>query len=265
MRYFPTVCPRKNICAHEYTLRVRPRFYVPDLDPMAARVPLPDEEAAHLVRVLRLGAGAEVEVFDGRGGLWRAEVVEAGKRSAAVRALDRVAPAPEIRLPVVLVISVLKADKMDDVVRDAVMLGATGIRPVVSDRSEISLSTVEKSERVARWQRIAVSSAKQCGRAVVPIVAAAQTLAGYLAEPVTGVRLLCMEPSAAGDTRTVQAIPKPASAHVIVGPEGGWAANEVAAAIRAGAVPVSLGTRTLRADAAPVVALTALLTTWSEL
>jgi len=244
---------------------VRPRFYVPDLDAAAARVLLPDEEAAHLVRVLRLGTGAEVEVFDGRGGLWRAEVVEAGKRSAAVRALEPVTPAPELSLPVVLVISVLKADKMDDVVRDAVMLGATGIRPVVSDRSEITLSTVIKSERVARWQRIAVSSAKQCGRAVVPVVAAAQTLAGYLAEPVNGVRLLCVEPLVADDTRTVQAIPKPVSAHVIVGPEGGWAPAELATALASGAVPLSLGGRILRADAAPLVALAALLTTWSEL
>lgn len=244
---------------------MRPRFYVPELDATAARVPLPDDEAEHLARVLRLGVGAEVEVFDGRGGLWRAEVVEAGKRSAAVRALEAVTPAPEIGLPVVLVVSVLKADKMDDVVRDAVMLGATGIRPVVSDRSEISLATIEKSRRVARWQRIAVSSAKQCGRAVVPVVAPAQTLPAYLAEPVSGVRLICVEPSAAGDPRTVQAIPKPTAAHVIVGPEGGWAPAELAAALSAGAVPVSLGGRTLRADAAPLVALTALLTTWSVL
>ena len=265
MRYFPTVCPRKNICAHEYTLRVRPRFYVPGLDATAARVPLPDDEAEHLVRVLRLTTGAEVEVFDGRGGLWRAEVVESGKRSASVRAFEAIAPAPEVAVPLTLVISILKADKMDDVVRDAVMLGATAIRPVVSDRSEISLSTVEKSQRVARWQRIAVSSAKQCGRAVVPVVAIAQTLVGYLAEPADAVRLLCVEPSAGDDTRTVQAIPKPASAHVIVGPEGGWAPAELVAALAAGAVPISLGGRTLRADAAPLVALTALLTTWGEL
>ncbi len=244
---------------------MRPRFYVPDLDATAARASLPDEEAEHLVRVLRLGIGAEVEVFDGRGGLWRAEVVEADKRSASVHAIERVTPAPEVAVPVVLVISVLKADKMDDVVRDAVMLGATGIVPVVSERSEISLSAVEKSGRVARWQRIAVSSAKQCGRAVVPVVAAAQTLVGYLAEPADGVRLLCVEPSAGDDTRTVHAIPKPASAHVIVGPEGGWAPAERAAALAAGAVPMSLGGRTLRADAAPLVALTALFTTWEEL
>jgi 16S rRNA (uracil1498-N3)-methyltransferase len=244
---------------------VRPRFYVPDLDATAARAALPDEEAEHLARVLRLGPGAEVEVFDGRGGLWRAEVVEAGKRSAAVRAIEAVTPAPEVGLPIAVVISILKADKMDDVVRDAVMLGATAIVPVVSERSEISLSTVEKSQRVARWQRIAVSSAKQCGRAVVPAVAPALTLAAYLAKPVAAVRLICVEPSAGAEVRIVQAVPRPASAHVIVGPEGGWSAGELEAARSAGAIAVSLGGRTLRADAAPLVALTALLTTWSEL
>lgn len=245
---------------------MRPRFYVPDFDAAAARVPLPGDEAAHLVRVLRLGTGAEIDVFDGRGGLWRAEVVEAGKRSAAVRAVEPVTPAPELTVPVVLVISVLKADKIDDVVRDAVMLGATGILPVVSERSEISLAAVEKSHRVARWQRIAVSSAKQCGRAVVPVLGPATGFAAYLAEPASGLRLICVEPSAVhGDTRSVQQVARPASAHVIVGPEGGWTADELAAARAAGAVPLSLGGRTLRADAAPIVALTALLTTWSEL
>ncbi len=246
--------------------RVRPRFYVPDLDATAARVPLPDDEAEHLVRVLRLGTGAEVDIFDGRGGLWRAEVVEAGKRSAAVRPIEPVTAAPEIELPITLVISVLKADKMDDVVRDAVMLGAAGILPVVSERSEISLSAVEKSQRVARWQRIAVSSAKQCGRAVVPVVGAARSYAAYLAEPAIGVRLICVEPSSAGGGgRSVREVAKPAAAHVIVGPEGGWSAVELSAALAVGAVAVSLGGRTLRADAAPIVALTALLTTWGEM
>jgi 16S rRNA (uracil1498-N3)-methyltransferase len=256
---------------------VRPRFYVPDLDATATRVPLPEDEAEHLARVLRLGPGAEVEIFDGRGGLWRAEVVEAGKKSAAVRAIEAVTPAPEIGLPVVVVISVLKADKMDDVVRDAVMLGATGIMPVVSERSEISLSTVEKSQRVARWQRIAVSSAKQCGRAVVPVVAAARTFTTYLAEPIVGARLICVEPEAealavsvgppfmGGLVLPVQHVSKPLAAHVIVGPEGGWSHAELVAAQSAGATAMSLGGRTLRADAAPLVALTALLTTWSEL
>ena len=68
-----------------------------------------------------------------------------------------------------LVVSVLKGDKMDDVVRDAVMLGVTAIRPVVSERvGDRPGGAWREAARIARWQRIAVSSAKQCGRAVVP-------------------------------------------------------------------------------------------------
>lgn len=266
MRYFPTVWPRKNIGADEYTLRVRPRFYVPDLDPVAERVALPDEEAAHLVRVLRLRAGDEVEVFDGRGGLWRAVVVQAGRTSAAVRPVEAVMPAREIGVRVSLVVSVLKGDKMDDVVRDAVMLGVSAIQPVVSQRAEISLATLARSRRIARWQRIAVSSAKQCGRAVVPAIHDPLPLDRWWTEKTEAARVMCVEPSAAlGHVASVQDVAKPRAAHVIIGPEGGWTVPEVAAAHECGAILMSLGGRTLRADAVPIVALTALLTTWSEL
>lgn len=281
MRYFPTVCPRKNICADEYTLHVRPRFYVPELDPGAERIQLPDDEAEHLARVLRLAAGAEVEIFDGRGGLWRAEVVRAGKRVVQVTARERVAAARETRIPITLVPSVLKSDKMDEVVRDAVMLGVAAIQPVLSARSEIGLTALSKRHRAERWRRLAVVSAKQCGRAVVPPVFDPLAFETYLSgegqpflsaqapsAPAEGVplRLICVEPSALeGLARSVQDISAPSSAHVMVGPEGGWTPDEVASAIAQGAVPVSLGGRTLRADAVPLVALTALLTTWSAL
>ena len=266
MRYFPTVCPRKNICGDEYTLRVRPRFHVPGLTSTAERVELPEDEAEHLTRVLRLGVGDEVDVFDGRGGLWHAEIVDAGKKSAAVRLIAPAAPAPELAIPVALVVSVLKGDKMDDVVRDAVMLGVTRIRPMISERSEISLSAMARSSRIARWQRIAVSSVKQCGRAVVPEIYEAAPLDWYWTEKHAGARIMCIEPSAAlGELIGVHAVPRPAAADVIIGPEGGWAVPEVAAAHDSGAILMSLGGRTLRADAVPIVALTALLTTWGEL
>jgi 16S rRNA (uracil1498-N3)-methyltransferase len=262
---------------------VRPRFYVPDLDPTAERIPLPDDEAEHLARVLRLAAGAEVEIFDGRGGLWRANVVQAGKRAVHVKPGERVAAALEARIPITLVPSVLKADKMDDVVRDAVMLGVTAVHPVLSARSEISLATLARSHRTERWRRIAVVSAKQCGRAVVPPILEPTTFDAYLAggnqpagedKAVGGgkplglpdIRLLCVEPSAVeGRARSVHDVAAPSSAHVIVGPEGGWTPEEVSSAIATGAVPVSLGGRTLRADAVPLVALTAVLTIWRAL
>ena len=251
---------------HEYTLRVRPRFHVPGVNASTEHVELPEDEAEHLVRVLRLGAGDEIEIFDGAGTLWRAEVVQAGKKSATVRRLEELEPAAELGIDLTLVISVLKGDKVDDVVRDAVMLGVTKIKPVISERSEISMAAMARSSRIARWQRIAVASAKQCGRAVVPMIHDAAPLDWYLSEKTAASRVMCVEPSAAlGEVLPVQAIPKSNAVDLIVGPEGGWAVAEVASAHDSGAILMSLGGRTLRADAVPIIAMTALLTTWGEL
>jgi len=245
---------------------VRPRFHVPGVNSTTALVEVPEDEAEHLSRVLRLGAGDEVDVFDGHGALWRAEIVQVGKKSAAVRLIEEIEPAPELEIALSLVVSVLKGDKLDDVVRDAVMLGVTSIQPVISERSEISLSALAKSSRVARWQRIAVASAKQCGRAVVPPVHDATPLEWYWQARSDAARVMCVEPSAAlGDVVPVQSVPRKFAADLIVGPEGGWTVPEVAAAHDCGAILMSLGGRTLRADAVPIIALTALLTTWGEL
>jgi 16S rRNA (uracil1498-N3)-methyltransferase len=245
---------------------VRHRFYVPQVDERAERIDLPDDEAEHLVRVLRLGVGDEVEVFDGRGGMWRAAIVHANKKTAAIRALERLAAAPELGVHVTLVMSVLKGDKMDDVVRDAVMLGVAAIQPVVTERAETSMAQLARSGRVARWERIAVSSAKQCARAVVPPVHHATPLDWYWNESTDATRLLCVEPSSApDDVRSARDIARPRVAHLIVGPEGGWSVTEMAAAHESGAILMRLGPRTLRADAVPIVALTALLTMWGEL
>ena len=128
------------------------------------------------------------------------------------------------------------------------------------------MAAMTRSSRIARWQRIAVASAKQCGRAVVPFVHAATPLDGYWSVRTDAARVMCVEPSAAlGEVLPVQSIPKAPVVDLIVGPEGGWAMTEVAAGHDSGAILMSLGNRTLRADAVPIVAMTALLTSWGEL
>jgi len=254
---------------------VRPRFHVPAINSTLERVEVPEDEAEHLVRVLRLGVGDEVDAIDGRGGLWRAEIVQVGRKSATIRPIAPGEPAPELSVAITLVVSVLKGDKIDGVVRDAVMLGVTGIRPVISERSEISLAALARSSRIARWQRIAVASAKQCGRAVVPVIYEAARLDSHWMDPSThgtrqaeshSLRVMCVEPSAAlSGVIPVRSVAKPHAAELIIGPEGGWTVPEIAAAHDSGAILMSLGSRTLRADAVPIVALTALLTTWGEM
>lgn len=238
------------------------RFYVPDLPHEGALVALSDEEARHLTQVLRLSLGDEVRVFDGRGGEHVARVEVAAKQRAEVRVGAEVAAAPEVPVHLTLAAALLKGDKFDDVVRDAAMLGVRVIRPLVTSRTEVPAARAGKVSRVERWKRVALSSVKQCGRAVVPEVEEPQTLADALANLPRPLIALA-EPSLA--VQPGQLPPRPDTATVLVGPEGGWAPAEIHALEAAGAHLISLGGRTLRAEAAPLVALAVVLTEWKAL
>lgn len=230
------------------------RFYAPDLDPAARVTRLPADEANHLTRVLRLGAGDEVAVFDGRGHEFRAKVTAAAREVVDLELLDRIDPAPEPRVPLTLVQAVLKGDKMDEVVRDATMMGVTAIEPVITART-IARQSGRETER---WSRVAVSSAKQCRRATVPPIAAARPFEEWLTTQAHGLPLILVEPSAAaGDESSLRLLEHHAAGSIalIVGPEGGWTPEERAQAVSGACVPVTLGGLTLRADAIPIAAL----------
>ncbi|MFP5378472.1 MAG: RsmE family RNA methyltransferase [Vicinamibacteria bacterium] len=243
------------------------RVLVPDLDAATLVASLPEDETHHLVRVLRLGAGDTVRVFDGRGREWDAVVEAVAGRHARVRLGAPAVPAPEPRVRVTLAMALVKGDKMDDVVRDAVMLGVTTIRPVVTAHGQVPRAGVRAPGLTSRWQRVAVASTKQSGRAVVPHVAEVAPVTSLWDEG-SGLRLLLAEPALADEavvTPASLAGEPPPEVTLAVGPEGGWHPGEVAAAKAAGWRLLRLGGRTLRADAAPIVALSALLAVWGEL
>jgi 16S rRNA (uracil1498-N3)-methyltransferase len=254
-----------------HTITVVPhRFYAPGLNESDQTVALPDEEAQHLVRVLRIQPGSEVRVFNGRGTERAARVELADKKGVVLRVTGAVSAAEELPFPLTLAQAVLKGDAMDEVVRDAVMLGITSFVPVVTARSETSATQLARGRRTERWQRVAVSSAKQCGRAVVPVIGEPQTLQSVLARDPDQHLILLVEP---GDRRRerVPDLPDRKGIHagagvtLVVGPEGGWAREEIDAAESSAAHLVTLGTRTLRADAAPIVALSVLQYMWGVL
>jgi 16S rRNA (uracil1498-N3)-methyltransferase len=249
------VWPRKNIFA-EYTQPVTARFYVPEARMGERTIELPADEAAHLTRVLRLTSGDHIRIFNGRGDEWDARVDEAHKHRVTATLGAAVAAAAEARVHIVLAPAVLKGDKMDAVVRDAVMLGAAAIQPIVTTRTEVAAGAIARSGRLARWQRIAVASAKQCGRAVVPDVRAVQRFEDVIREPLATVMLV--EPGTAAAARSLRELPASERVLVLVGPEGGWTAEEVQQARERGTMLLTLGPHTLRADAVPIVALTAL-------
>jgi 16S rRNA (uracil1498-N3)-methyltransferase len=243
---------------------VNARFYAPDAHESGAEIDLPADEAQHLSRVLRLKAGDSLAVFNGSGREFAAVVASATKTHVRVRLGDRLTAKAELPVALTLAQAVLKGDKMDAVVRDAVMLGFAAVQPIVTARSEVSLASLARSDRHERWHRIAVSSAKQCGRATVPVIAPPIAFDGpaslaHLPSP----QFLLVEPGASAAPVAVAGLDAtaPAAATLVVGPEGGWTPSEVEQCAHH-VHPLGLGSLTLRADAAAVVAATALLTRW---
>jgi 16S rRNA (uracil1498-N3)-methyltransferase len=243
----------------------RPRFLASDLDVRGAEVQLAPDESRHLTKVLRLGVGALVNVFDGRGREFVARV--AGVRDAGVtlELLDAVEASPDEAVPFTLGAAVLKGPAMDAVVRDATMMGAAAIEPVLSARIAVKASVAMRPDQVERWRRIAVASAKQSRRAILPQVRPPATVAAVLDGKGSRLVLMCVEPLAGREARPVRTLidtPRPPGVLLLVGPEGGWTGEEVDLAVSRGAIPVTLGAMTLRADAVPLAAMAILRLLW---
>ncbi|MFT3913812.1 MAG: 16S rRNA (uracil(1498)-N(3))-methyltransferase [Anaeromyxobacteraceae bacterium] len=212
---------------------------------------LTPEARHHLVDVLRLLPGEAIEVFDGQGGAWDGtlapglDVLALGPRREAAR------PGADVRLLVALA----KGEKMDLVVQKTTELGVTAVVPFEAERSVVRLEGERAEERARRWRRIAEEAARQCGRADVPDVLAPRSLAKALAAIPAGFALHVFHVEAgeaAGSKPPAAAAPGHA---LVVGPEGGLTAGEVAACLAAGARPATLGPRVLRAETAAIVAV----------
>ena len=246
-----------------------PRLYVPSMSGGIERVPLPEDEAHHVTRVLRLSTGATVRIFDGRGCEWSGRLDTGAKRGEfSVIVEGEATPVAEPEVAVTLAIGVLKGDQMDAVVRDATALGVAAIVPMETAHVTVPPRAWQSGAAVERWQRVAVAAAKQCGRAVVPAVRPVSTLEDVL-RAGADTMWLCAEPEKSrsglspSENESRSGFPNAGtSALVLVGPEGGWAEEEVRLALGAGAGFFNLGPRTLRAELAPIVALSALWTKW---
>jgi 16S rRNA (uracil1498-N3)-methyltransferase len=239
-----------------------PRFYVPDAGNAGATVRLSADEAHHLTRVLRFGVGDVVSVFDGGGREWSARVASTTRGATIVELGAQTTPAAEPPVRVTLAIGLLKGDQMDTVVRDATMLGAAAIVPMTSAHVVVHGRARQSAAAIERWQRVAVASAKQCGRAVVPAISPVAAFDDLLGQRKTDVVLMCVEPARAAGAATAVAGSPPTDALALIGPEGGWADREIGEAVYAGARLMHLGPRTLRAETAPTVALSALWSAW---
>lgn len=219
-------------------------------------LPLSAADVHHAAAVLRVRPGEELDVAEPGGRVWHVRVVSADSDAVLAERLGEVAAVREPH--VTLVFGVSKGSKNDDVVQGAVEVGVTEVWPVLTARSVVRLDGDKRAERGARLRRVAMASAKQSKRASVPHVADPCDLTDALPSfaPFDLVLVAWEEAAGLGVRDAVAAASLPAAARValVVGPEGGLTAEEVALLAGVGAVSCTLGATILRAETAGVVA-----------
>lgn len=246
-----------------------PRFFAPGLERAGTSIVLDADESHHLSHVMRIAAGASVEVFNGRGLTRRGTVSIVAKRAVTIEPVQEAVEPRDGGVALTLAMAWLRADHMDAVVRDATMLGIRALQPLMTDRTTARIPRRDAPDIEARWTRLAIGSLKQCGGDWLPEWRPSMTLREWLErEPRDHIRLLLVEPDAesADVVRDVDAhaLRAQAGATLVVGPEGGWTRDEVRLATAHGCLPWSLGPRVLRADAVPIAAVSALRYAWER-
>ncbi len=215
------------------------------------------EDHRYLTRVLRLAVGDALTFFDGDGGEAEARIIRIGPRALEARVEERRAVAKSERPYVTLIQALTKGDKLDLVVQKATELGVARIIPITSARSVPRLEAMRALNRRSRWQKIARDAARQSGRADVPEVepvTALETAVGAAAKDA--FKLLLWEGARGKGLRSALSDgSRPREIVIAIGPEGGFAADEVELARAAGFVTVGLGPRILRTETAALVTL----------
>jgi 16S rRNA (uracil1498-N3)-methyltransferase len=227
-----------------------PRLFVEAPLAAGAELPLDRAQAHYLATVLRLKPGAGVLVFNGRDGEWGA-TLGGRKRDVTLRlgakVREQTAPADLHYL-----FAPLKSARLDYMVQKAVEMGASRLQPMLTRHGQVARVNLE------RMRANAVEAAEQCGILAIPEIAAPAEFSRLLAgRDAARFIVFCDEDAEVVDPlAALSAVPRHSPLAVLVGPEGGFAADERAALLKLpNVVRIALGPRILRADTAAVAAL----------
>lgn len=260
--------------------------------PLGSHVELPDSIVHHWCRVLRANIGDQGILFDGFGGEYKVELQTISKKNATATLLthlkdDRTAP---IISKIGLVMS--RGERMDYAIQKATELGVTAIQLLSSHHGEVNLKPAQVNKKLAHWQQVAIAACEQCGLNRPPMILAPLSIHEWLNQPASDALNMATMVSpivsilsqdiyyqvlrSAADLRMQMSVPaagQPAKPErlasvlkqqspyieLLIGPEGGLSDDECQKAESVGFIPWQIGSRVLRTETAPVVALTTLL------
>ena len=214
-------------------------------------------DAHHIGRVLRMRVGEELTVCDEQGTDYRGVIASIAPQEVMLDVIDTSPTLSEPSLQVTLYQGVPKSDKMDWIIQKTVELGIARIVPVQTARSIARADGDRSTKKQERWQRIAAEAAGQSGRGKIPAVSAPLSWVQMLAELEPAHTLVFYE--GGGQPLTTLVSRDSARLNMIVGPEGGFAPEEIEELVTRGVIPATLGKRILRCETAPVAALAAVM------
>lgn len=231
-----------------------PRIYQPGALTPGTETELAEDAANHVGRVLRMQTGSELQLFNGDGLNYQAQIIESGKKQVRVHVMACQPNPVESPLRIHLGQGISRGDRMDFAIQKAVELGVTEITPLFTERCGVKLDAERLQKRTEQWQRIAISACEQSGRSVVPTVHPALSLDKWLAQATNELKLT-LDPWAKDTIKTLTPV---TAVRLVIGPEGGFSDHEVTQTNKAGFVAVQLGPRVLRTETAALTAISAL-------
>jgi 16S rRNA (uracil1498-N3)-methyltransferase len=240
-----------------------PRFYCPVQLPDAGIFELPAEAAHHAIRVLRLRIGDKVQVFDGAGNACDASIRQISGKHVDLDILQACPTLAQPPLRIVLAQAMSSSDKMDWVVQKATELGAYEIQTVQTQRSVARLTQERAEKRTEHWRGVVISACEQSGRNDLMVVHPPRDFSHWLADIRTtaGSKFILLPD---GTSSLSAQTPPQGSVTILVGPEGGFSADEILMAKQAGFISVLLGPRILRTETAALASIIAVQLQWGE-
>lgn len=225
-----------------------PRFFVKSIINVSQVVLIEKEQNLHLLKVLRKKEGDSVTLFNGMGREYYGKIIKTSLKKTEILISSF---SPETRRPVKeihLGLCILKKDAMNRSISRSTELGVHEITPIVSEFCAVTKNFIEK--RAATWQKIAISASEQCGLNLVPSINPVCSLKEWIIK-TSGMKLMALQSADKLEKDFLQSN----SVSLLIGPEGGFSEDEIKYAGNNQVKKFSLGKRTLRAETAPIVAI----------
>lgn len=239
-----------------------PRIYHPEPLLDFSELSLSEDAANHVGRVLRMQPGQLLQLFDGSNQVFEASITQVDKKSVRVKLAAGEISDNESPLNLHLGQVISRGEKMEFTIQKSIELGVNTITPLFSERCGVKLDGERLSKKLQQWQKIAIAACEQCGRNRIPEIRDVMSLEQWCAEQDDSLKLN-LHPRA---SHSINTLPLPVTdVRLLIGPEGGLSADEIAMTTGYGFTDILLGPRVLRTETTALTAITALQVRFGDL